>query len=118
MWTNAGFRAVPILILQFSAPRRNAATDTSSKSNGKKSDDEKAFPENLFDASETPSVAMTKEDARSKVEELIKGMVLLKVEDEGAWTTLLEWTDVDSLGEYRSISRKYDSNFSDRRLRP
>ena len=48
---------------------------------------------------------MTKEDARSKVEELVKGMVLLKVEDEGAWTTLLEWTDVDSLGESALVQR-------------
>jgi hypothetical protein len=41
----------------------------------------------------------TKESVRAKVEELVKGMVLLNVEDEGAWLTSLEWTDVDTLGE-------------------
>ena len=59
----------------------------------------------MFDVREAQPVTMTKEDARSKVEELVKGMVLLKVEDEGAWTTLLEWTDVDSLGESALVQR-------------
>lgn len=84
---------------------RNATPDASSKVNGKKTDEEKAFPENLFEVREAQPVTMTKEDARSKVEELVKGMVLLKVEDEGAWTTLLEWTDVDSLGKCERVQR-------------
>ncbi|KAJ9110552.1 hypothetical protein QFC20_002881 [Naganishia adeliensis] len=40
------------------------------------------------------------EDTDVTTRQLIKGMVLLKVEDEGAWTTMLEWTDVDTLEEY------------------
>ena len=84
---------------------RNADPEVSSKSKSIKVDEEKAFPENLFDAREVKPVTMTKEDARSKVEELIKGMVLLKVEDEGAWTTYLEWTDVGSLGKFQTFRR-------------
>lgn len=41
---------------------------------------------------------------RAKVDELIRGMVLLKVEDEGAWVTMLEWTDVDTLGKRHRLS--------------
>lgn len=55
-------------------------------------------------------ISPTKEEARAKVEDLIKGMVLLKVEDEGAWTTLLEWTDVDSLGKH--CCRPFDVNLT------
>jgi hypothetical protein len=41
----------------------------------------------------------SKESIRSKIEELIQGMILLKVEDESAWATTLEWMDVTSLGQ-------------------
>ncbi|KAJ9098148.1 hypothetical protein QFC21_004477 [Naganishia friedmannii] len=68
------------------------------------------FPENLFEQQQFDAAAdddddarvplPSKESTRAKVEEIVKGMVLLKVEDEGAWTVLLEWTDVGSLEEY------------------
>jgi len=34
-------------------------------------------------------------------------MVLLKVEDESAWATTLEWTDTTSLGEHKASSGKF-----------
>jgi hypothetical protein len=56
----------------------------------------------LFDDEEVQRTPLTKEGVRAKVDELVKGMVLLKVEDEGAWVTMLEWTDVDTLGKWHA----------------
>lgn len=78
---------------------RNGPTENGDKSKGEKQNDAKSFPDDLFDENEVQRTPPTKEGVRAKVEELIKGMVLLKVEDEGAWITMLEWTDVDTLGE-------------------
>lgn len=57
------------------------------------------FPQNLFDPPVKDITPPSKESIRSKIEELIQGMILLKVEDESAWATTLEWMDVTSLGQ-------------------
>jgi hypothetical protein len=50
---------------------------------------------------EEPAAALpTKDEIRGKVVELMKGMILLDVEDEAVWVTELEWMDVGSLGEW------------------
>ncbi|KAJ9117523.1 hypothetical protein QFC22_004373 [Naganishia vaughanmartiniae] len=54
----------------------------------------------MFEEQDVAVALPTKESIRVKVENIVKGMVLLKVEDEGAWTVLLEWTDAGSLEEY------------------
>ncbi len=52
----------------------------------------------LFEEASTQSLP-TKEEMRDKVVGLMKGMILLDVEDEAVWVTELEWKDVGSLGK-------------------
>jgi hypothetical protein len=42
-----------------------------------------------------------KDNAREETETLAKGMVLLKIPDELAWTIVFDWADVGSPGKTR-----------------
>ena len=84
----------PHLIRGIPTTRRNAPDDKPTELG-----ESNQFPQNLFDAPTRIAAVPSKESIRSKIEELIKGMILLKVEDESAWATTLEWTDVASLGQ-------------------
>ncbi|KAJ9092721.1 hypothetical protein QFC19_008646 [Naganishia cerealis] len=79
---------------------RNVAAEAADRSSKSAPPEFQTFPNNLFAQSDDRVALPSKESVRAKVEELVKGMVLLRVEDEGAWTTLLEWTDAASLEDY------------------
>jgi hypothetical protein len=44
-------------------------------------------------------LALAKDEAREETETLAKGMVLLKLPDELAWTIMLDWIDAGSPGD-------------------
>src|SRR4051794_36876397 len=51
----------------------------------------------LFDPLPEPPLP-SKDLAREKVVEMMKGIILLDVADEAVWATSLEWNDVASVG--------------------
>ncbi len=42
----------------------------------------------------------SKEEARSKVVELTRGMILLDIPDEAVWTTKLDWEDLADISKF------------------
>lgn len=56
--------------------------------------------QNLFDPVRPSTAIPSKESVRQYVQELVEGMVLLKVEDESAWAITLEWLDARELAQY------------------
>jgi hypothetical protein len=83
-----------IRLFNRNTPDDNAAAET----------DPTSYPQNLFDSPARTASVPSKDSIRGKIEELIQGMVLLKVEDESAWATTLEWTDTTSLGEHEAAA--------------
>ncbi len=67
--------------------------------NGKGMKDRPQYPHDIF--LPVPARPLpTKQEARIKVEEMANGMVLLGIEDEGAWNVALEWKDAGGLDAY------------------
>jgi superkiller protein 3 len=60
--------------------------------------DQTASNAGLFDPRPEPPLP-SKDSVKEKVLEMMKGMILLDVEDEAVWGTSLEWNDAASLGE-------------------
>lgn len=70
-----------------------------------------------------PEVVEKKKALAKEVEELVEGMVLLKVPDELAWNLVIEGRDVDTIGMYSSIAFRrskhnyYSENYNFKSLR-